>query len=186
MATKNPLMKVKHKLALRTRARRLFARKGSEYIVFESAVSLVFFTLAFLVFVPLLRRDSAILDLLVVIYGAFVIVWAFSTIYDYLIKASRLLINRQVANYSLLSALNTVLGLALPLFVINSVSYIVMNTLGGMPHMGSALCEIRMSFVRFYNAANIYNQLNSLVFWTLVFSLGLLVLGGLVERMNRK
>lgn len=186
MANKtNPLLKIKNKLALRTRARKLLYKKGSEFIVFESALSLVFFTLAFLVFVPLLRRDSDLLKALIVVYGVFVLLWALSTIYDYLVKSSRLLANKTIHNYSLLSAVNSIIGLALPLFVLNSVSYIVMNTLSSMQYYG-AICEIRMSLVRFYGASNIYNQMNSLIFWVLVFSLGLMILGGLLERLNRK
>jgi len=182
----NPIKSVKNTLAVRTRTKRLFARKGSEYIVLESVVSLVFFTLAFFVFLPLLRRDSNALRLLIVVYGFFVIVWGFSTIYDYLVKSSRLMANKTIHNFSLLTAVNSIVGLALPLFIINSVTSIVVHTLGAMTNWGTALCEIRMSFVRFYHASNIYNQTSSLVFWILVFSLGLLILGGVVERSTRK
>lgn len=182
----NPIKRVKNKLAIRTRARKAFARQGSEYIVLESAVSLSFFTLAFFVFLPLLRRNSDLLRLLIVIYGLFVVIWGFSTIYDYLIKSSRLLANKQITNYTLLSGLNAIVGLALPLFIINSVTSIVVHTLGSMTNWGTAFCEIRMSFVRFYQASNAYNQVSSLTFWVLVFALGLMILGGVVERFSRK
>ncbi len=182
----NPIKSVKNTLAVRTRAKRMLTRRGSEYIVLESVVSLVFFTLAFFVFLPLLRRDSNFLRVLIAVYGFFVIVWAVSTIYDYLVKSSRLMANKAIHNYSLLAGLNTIFGLALPLFIINSVTSIVVHTLGAMTNFGTALCEIRMSFVRFYQASNAYNQMTSLIFWVLVFSLGLMILGGLIERSTRK
>jgi len=182
----NPLRSVKDRLALRTRAKNVLNKKGSEYIVLESVISLIFFTMAFFVFLPLLRRDSDLLRLLIVVYGSFVILWGFSTIYDYLVKSSRLLVNTQVRNYSLIASLNAIVGLAIPLFIINSLLSIVVHTLVTMTNWGSALCEIRMSFVRFYNASNAYNQMNSLIFWILVFALGLMILGGLYERVNRK
>ncbi len=182
----NPIKSVKNTLAVRTRTKRLFARKGSEYIVLESVVSLTFFTLAFFVFLPLLKRDSNALRLLIVVYGSFVILWGFSTIYDYLVKSSRLMANKVIHNYSLVAGLNTIVGLALPLFVINSVTSIVVHTLAAMTNWGTAICEIRMSFVRFYQASNAYNQMSSLIFWVLVFALGLMILGGVVERSTRK
>lgn len=181
----NPIKSVKNKLAVRTRAKRVFARRGSEYMVLESVVSLVFFTLAFLVFIPLLRRGSDFFKLLIVVYGFFVIVWALGAVYEYLVKSSRLLVNKKIENYSILSALNAILGLAFPLFVINSVSSIVVSTLGSMADWGTALCEIRFSFVRFYQSTNIYNQVESLVFWIVVLALGVLIVGGIFERSKK-
>lgn len=182
----NPLKSVKNKIALRTRTKKVLYRKGSEFIVLESAVSLVFFTMAFFVFLPLLRRESDLLRMLIVLYGSFVLVWGFSTIYDYLIKASRLLTNNTIKNYSLIAGLNAIAGLAIPMFILNSVMSVVVHTLGAINNWGTAFCEIRLSFVRFYNASNIYNQVSSLTFWVLVFALALIVLGGLLERVNRK
>jgi hypothetical protein len=182
----NPIRSVKDKLALRTRAKRIFNRSGSEFIAFESFVSLIFFTLAFFVFLPLLRREGDLLKLLVLVYGLFVVIWGFSTIYDYLVKSSRLGVNTKLNNYSLIAGINTIIGLAIPLFVINSVTSILMHTLSTFENMGTALCEIRTSFVRFYYAANTYNQVSSLIFWVMVFALGLIVLGGLVERISKR
>lgn len=182
----NPLKSVKNKIALRTRTKKVLYRKGSEFIVLESLISLVFFTMAFLVFLPLLRRDSDSLRMLIVLYGTFVVVWGLSTMYDYIVKSSRLLVNNSIKNYSLIAGLNAIAGLAIPLFIINSVVSIMVHTLASMNNWGTAFCEIRLSFVRFYNAANVYNQVSSLTFWVLVFALGLIVLGGLVERINRK
>lgn len=182
----NPLRSVKNRIALRTRTKRVLLRKGSEYIVLESVVSLVFFALAFFVFLPLLNRDSDLLRMLIVLYGFFVVLWGFSTIYDYLVKSSRLLANNAIRNYSLIAGLNAVVGLALPIFILNSVVSIIVHTLAAMQNWGTAFCEIRLSFVNFYNASNIYNQVSSLTFWVLVFALGLIILGGLFERVNRK
>lgn len=181
----NPIKRVKETLAIRTRAKKVFERRGSEYVVLESSISMVFFTLAFLVFLPLLNRDSDALRVLIVVYGLFVIVWALITVYDYLVKSSRLLANTKVHNYSIIAGLNAILGLALPVFVINSVASIIAHTLGAMNTWGTAICEIRMSFVRFYNASNFYNQGSSLVFWIVVFAFGLITVGALLERISK-
>ncbi len=184
--SKNSLKALKDKVAVRTRIKRAFDRKGSDLIVIAGPVSLGFFTLAFLIFLPLLRRDYDWLRALIVLYGAFVVLWAWMVIYEFLVKGSRLLANKRVHNYSQLAALNTILGLAFPLFVLNSVKAIVVNTLSEFTYFGTAICEIRLSLVRFYYASNIYEQINSVIFWIVVLSLVLLIIGGLFERVFKK
>src|SRR5688572_16641095 len=126
----NPLQNLKNKVALRTRVKKIFARKGSDLIVVDSLFSLSFFTLAFLVFLPLTNRNSDWLRLMVAVYGVFVLIWCGAVVYDYIVKSSRLIENRNLNNYSILAALNTILGLALPLFVINTITLSIIKTLG--------------------------------------------------------
>lgn len=181
--SKNPIKKVKDKLALRTRTQKALKRNGSDYIVISNFLSLLFFGMAFIVFLPLLKRNSDLLRLLVLMYGMFIILWALGVIYDYLIKSSRLIVNTKISNYAVLSAVNTIIGLAFPLFLINLVLATLVSTLASFRYTGTAICELRTVIVRLYNSSNIYPQVASLVFWIVVLSFIVLIFGSLLERL---
>lgn len=167
-------------------APRLFMEKFSKrYLIFRSFFGLSFLTLAYLFFSPVVRLNSDLARLFLVIFGSIVLLMCLFMFFEYIIKTVRLQ-NSNTNNYSALLAVNTFTGLIIPLLYVNLILSTIMKALGSMNNYGTFLCHIRNTIVNFYYWNNIYFLINQLVGILIVSALFLFIFGGFIERLYKR
>jgi hypothetical protein len=178
----------KKQSALRAKTARMVDRFSNRFLMIRSFTTLTLFAASYVFFAPLLRTNSDLARLFLILYGLFIIVLSAIVFIEFLIKTVRLQ-NADAKNYSALTGINTLLGVALPLFYANAIFATVIKALSQMAYWGTYACEIRCNLVRFYDKNQIFFTVNNLIYLLVVVALLLIIVGGFIENLvkaNRK
>lgn len=159
----------------------------NDYLVFKNFVAITFFLLAFFVLTPLYRQGD-FSNWLLVILGFIVIALNKVLIIEFIIKTLRLQTDPDVKRYSAVVSLNSIFGLALPIFYINVVLARIVNVFFfQMQDTGTIFCEFRRWLSYFlYREVGLYEKLDSLAFSLIFAAFILFLFGGAFEKMHRK
>lgn len=162
------------------------ARFMNNYLVLRTYVGLSFFVFAFAFFVFVLRLGGDFGRLAIVIYGLILLGLCKILVFEYVLKTINLQRVPVVKSYSAIVSANTVLGLIMPLIYFNVILAVVMKALASMTNYNTFFCQVRMSLVNFYYNIELYAQINTLIFWLVIFTAVLFLFGGLAERIYKR
>lgn len=160
---------------------KLFGR----YSVLKNSLALTLLFLSFLLISSALGKFSDMGRLLVVLYGAVVLVLSLALIAEFLAKTFRAQIDPAVVRYSALASTNSFLGLVLPMLYFNVSLLVVMRALWRIANYDTVWCSLRRSLVQSYYGHNVYWQVNNIIVLTLVITIALFLWGGALEKMKR-
>lgn len=168
--------------------------KGSEkqhrmfnyFINAKQTVGLSFLFLAFSIFALVAYEGGDAGRIIVMIYGAIVVLMGFASLLSYVRKTVDLQNDVKVARYVAINSINTFVGLLIPLFLLNETVRVLINLASQLTNFGTFFCTIRCSVVQYYWQSDIYNNVNTLIFWALVILVGYWLVGGFVERYLQK
>jgi hypothetical protein len=164
------------------RAIRFASRFQNNYLVIRSLIALFFFVIAFGLFYSLAVIEGDLIKTLVAIYGVLVLLLCHGVILEYAIKTIALQNNENVNRFTAILAINTALGLAMPIWLMNLVLNSVIQLMDMMTYYGTYLCEVRVGIIRYYYANDVYYMLQKLSWQLLTASILIFVLGGIIER----
>jgi hypothetical protein len=164
-----------------------FARLNNPYLVVKDSIALLFFTGALFVMSPI-SEDSDLAKILLATFGSLIILFALVIIAKFILLTSRLQLEKKVRRYSSIVSLNSIFGLVIPLYVINSVLFrVVGNFLYNIRDYDTIFCEFRKWLWRFlYHEIDIDNLLTQIAFWIIIIAIALFMFGGLFERGSKK
>jgi hypothetical protein len=161
--------------------------KFSQYSVVKNFVVVVLlFAALILLSYPLLRSSDLGLYFLA-LYALVFIGISKAFILEWFKKLSKLQVERPAINYVAVSTLNTFLGLAVPIAMLNIALNILMTALELMPNRGTIWCAMRMDLVHIFHRSAISWYLSE-VFWILIIGLiaYYLVAGFVQQRAAKK
>ncbi len=161
-------------------------RMFNNFIGVKQTVGLMFLFLAFSVFSMVAYSGGDAGRIIVMIYGFIVLVMGVASLVGYVGRTVALQNDKTVARYVAINSVNTFVGLLIPLFLINEVVRMMINLAAQLTNYGTLFCHIRCTVVDYYWKSDIYNNVNTLLFWGVVILLGYWLIGGLVERFMEK
>ncbi len=156
------------------------------YFVIKTWLALTFFVLAFGFFAFVLRTAGDLGRILLVVYGIIMIFLCLVLMMEYFIKTVTLQKDKDVKIFSAILSVNTFFGLVLSLLYINIILAVTIRSLALMTYYGTFFCKVRLSLVSFYYNNQIYSQINSVIFWIVIFNIIIFLFGGLFERLLSK
>lgn len=161
-------------------------RMFSFFINTKQTVGLLFLFLAFTTFSLVAYSGGDAGRVIVMLYGLVVLGMAMGSIFHYIAKTVLLQNDKTVARYVAINTVNTFVGLLVPLFVLNEVVRVLMNLASQITNYSTFFCQIRCSVVEYYWRSDIYTNVNTLLFWSVVILFGYWLVGGFVERYLQK
>jgi hypothetical protein len=77
--------------------------------------------------------------------------------------------------------------LIIPVILLNEVLRSIVTLAGQITNYGTVFCQFRCTLVRTYWRSDIYTNINTLLFWSMVILFAYWIIGGFVERhLSRK
>lgn len=156
---------------------------ANEIIVFRGLISLIFFFTAFIIFSPFLSRNETWIRLIALAYGFFVLLFILVIVRDFFRKFLLIQNISDVKTYPIYLFLNFWTGLIIPAAIFNEVLLSLIRSLSEIPHLGTTLCDIRMSFVSYYYSAHVYWYMHRGILIIAFVSLAYLLILPVVAKM---
>ncbi|MEP7104031.1 MAG: hypothetical protein ABI721_04965 [Candidatus Dojkabacteria bacterium] len=171
---------------VKEQANQFINKMSNDYLVIRNLLGLSCFALAFGLFLSYAFVRGDLVKTAVALMGIVVMFLGSGLILEFILKTVALENNPNVKRFSALFSVNMILGLAVPLFIINMIMWGVVQLFSQITNYGTALCEIRQSFVRFYYYNGIFFTVNEFIKLVVVTSFFVFVFGALVERYWKK
>ncbi len=162
-------------------------RLDNDYLVIKNFIAVTFFVVAFFIMSPIAWANDLSKAFLSV-FGLLIVALSTALMVEYIVKTARLQTDPDVKRFSSIVTLNSIFGLAIPIFYINIVLYRVFaRYLIWMTDHNTVFCEVRQWIPKFlYGELNLYNKLDNLSFLLFASALILFVAGAIYERAQRK
>jgi hypothetical protein len=157
-------------------------RAFNYYVNSKQTLGLIFLFLAFTVFTIVAYSGGDIARILVIVYGLIVAAMAIVSLYGYLKKTVDLQNNKDVRRYVAINTVNTFVGLIVPVILLNEVIRSIVTLAAQITNYGTVFCQFRCTMVRAYWRSDIYTNVNTLLFWSMVILFAYWLIGGFIER----
>lgn len=157
------------------------SRLNNRYLVVKDFIAFMFFVLAGFVMSPV-AMDSEAMKLFMTFVYLLISGLGLLLIIEFVIRTLRLQAETRVKRYSAIVSLNSIFGLALPLWFINYFVMRAIELMSRMKNYTTFICEIRLAFVDFYYSTDIYQLVNNVILATMVIAVAAFIFGGILER----
>lgn len=160
---------------------KLFAVITHDYLVLKNLLAALLIFCAFLIVYPVVIRHDWPAITLLILGGIVLLGLLAALIHEFILKVARIQ-QQGLHRYSLFVSLNTVLGLTIPLVLINIVLRKLIFLMRAIPNYDTWICDMRFDIIRYYFRSMVSAQISELAFYTAVIAIALFVFGGLFER----